>query len=136
MKNFDVEVRITRKEEAAAFPAEEQMLVGWEEIAAFLGLNRWLCCEYFNRELSEAGVTFKKKVTTPRSGNQPRKYVCTYPSLLLAWVVRKTLLKRAGRRERAMRALGECIAGHHSSLPGNGGRRGAVVKTGLDGMAG
>jgi len=127
LKNFDVEVRITRKREAPAFPSTETMLVGWQAIGDFLGLHRWSAIRAFSKELKESGITFKKKVVTETGGGQPRQYTCTFPSLLLAWVVRRTLLRRERQRQKVLRMLGEDLDRRGEIIPDYGGQESRVV---------
>ena len=132
LKNFDVEVRITRKREAPAFPSKETMLVGWQAIGDFLGLHRWSAIRAFSKELRKAGVTFKKKVVTETGGGQPRQYTCTFPTLLLAWVVRRTLLRRERQRQKVLRMLGEELDCRGEIIPDYGGQESRVVNPDRD----
>jgi hypothetical protein len=98
LKNFDVEVRITRKGESSPFPDKETMLIGWDEIGEFLGLHPVNVINQFGDKLRRSGTVFYKKVQ--RAGSkQRRRCVCSFPSLILAWCVRETLERRQ-REER------------------------------------
>jgi hypothetical protein len=89
LKNFDVEVRITRKEEASAFPDKEEMLIGWKEIADFLGLYEITAIRLYGKSFKREGVVFYKKVKKI-GHDQARRWVCTWPTLIMAWSVRKS----------------------------------------------
>jgi len=55
LKFFDVEVRITRKNEKSAFPDKEEMLVGWKEIGAFLQLHPIWCIQRYGKIFKRDG---------------------------------------------------------------------------------
>jgi len=100
LRNFDVEVRITRRGDRSAFPPGESMLVGWDEIGEFMGLHRDTCARTYGREFREQGIVFYKKVRR-RPGAQARRFVCTWPTLVMAWSVRSS----RGRREDLRRSV-------------------------------
>jgi len=109
LKNFDVEVRITRKGEPGAFPDRETMLIGWEEIGEFLGLHPVNCSLWFGKRMHEAGVVFYKKVQKP-SSSQRRRFVCGFPSAILAWCIREAQRRRSKKeRLQIVRLLEKCV---------------------------
>ena len=104
LKNFDVEVRITRKTDKGAFPDKEVMLVGWQEIAHFLGLHEVYCIRQYSKRFKEEGIVFYKKLKR-RPEEQVRRFVCTYPTLLMAWSVRESQRKSNRLREGLLQVL-------------------------------
>jgi hypothetical protein len=109
LKSFDVEVRITRKGEASAFPDREVMLIGWKEIADFMGLHEVTCVRTYGREFRRDGIVFYKKVRR-RPGDQVRRFVCTWPTLIMAWSVRSSRRRRrSGSREAVLRVLRRAV---------------------------
>jgi hypothetical protein len=65
---------------------EEQALIGWAEIARYLG---WTKSKTLSRrkELREYGIIFHTLVGKPPNR---RRRVFTFPSLLLRWLIIKT----------------------------------------------
>lgn len=105
LNNFDIEVRITRKNEKSAFPDKEMLLIGWEEIANFIGLHTVWCIERYGKKFHRDGIVFYKKARKASSGGRTRRYVCTYPSMLLAWCIRETQERRHQERHKIANIL-------------------------------
>jgi len=62
----------------------EEIIRGWDNIGKFFGVSA-RTMQRRRKELVNAGVIFYKKV-----GKPPRKIVCAFPSMLKAWIARKT----------------------------------------------
>ena len=107
LRNFDVEVRITRKNEKSAFPDKEEMLIGWKEIASFLGLHEVVAIRLYKDKFKKEGVVFHKKIRNPKG--QVRRNICSYPTLLLAWSVRESQRRSDSVREGVLRLLRKTV---------------------------
>ncbi len=55
---------------------EERALVGWKEIAQYLGVSL-RTAKSKRKEFEKCGVIFQRWI-----GRPPRKYVCSFPNLL------------------------------------------------------
>lgn len=104
LRSFDVEVRITRKGDPPAFGDREALLVGWGEIGEFMGLHQDTCARVYGREFREEGVVFHKKVRRP-GATQARRFVCTWPTLVMAWSVRRSRTRRTDLRRSVLDIL-------------------------------
>lgn len=108
LRNFDIEVRVTRKGEKSAFPDREVMLVGWKEIAEFLELHEITCIKQYRAQFKRDGITFFKKISRG-PGKPVRRFVCCYPSAIVAWSVREGQKKQSELRQSIISILERCV---------------------------
>jgi hypothetical protein len=113
LRNFDVEVQITRKGDPSGFPSSEEMLIGWSEISSFLQMNsEQHIKDFWGPRLKKDGIIFHKKARKPSGGGKVRRYCCAFPSAIIAWSIREALRRNKDERIRlaaGLNRLGERI---------------------------